>query len=224
MKSKYDWMRYNRQRNSQAIKIFKYNLKNQVNFFEKGLYNHVRDLYAFSIILASKTYLKKKVRILDYGGNLISNSNLFNKIGKIYTKIDIYNPFSKKKNLSFQRTSIRITKKFNNIKNLDLTYFGSVLQYFDELSEVKGNLIFLKSKYVLITHTPISLNSKTFKLKQKNAKNLYQKIHSLDNISNILLKKKFTLVFKSINNFKYSGISKRPSSNTYLLNLLYKKK
>lgn len=223
MKSKYDWMRYNRQRNNQAIKIFKYNFKNKVNFFEKGLYNHVRDLYAFSIILASKPYFKKVVKILDYGGNLISNSNLLNKIGKINTKINIYNPFSEKKNLSFQRTSIRITKQFNNIKNLDLTYFGSVLQYFDELSEVDGNLTFLKSKYILITHTPISLSSKIYKIKQKNAKKLYQKIHSLDNISNILLKKKFTLVFKSINNFKYSGISKQPS-NTYLLNLLYKKK
>lgn len=223
MKSKYDWMRYNRQRNNQAIKIFKYNFKNKVNFFEKGLYNHVRDLYAFSIILASKPYIKKTVKILDYGGNLISNSNLFNKIVKINTKINIYNPFSKKKSLSFQRTNIRITKKFNNIKNLDLTYFGSVLQYFDELSEVNGNLTFLKSKYILITHTPINLSSKIYKIKQKNTKKLYQKIHSLDNISNILLKKKFTLVFKSINNFKYSGISKQPP-NTYLLNLLYKKK
>ena len=223
MKSKYDWMRYNRQRNNQAIKIFKYNFKNKVNFFERGLYNHVRDLYAFSIIIASKPYFKKTVKILDYGGNLISNSNLFNKIVKTNTKINIYNPFSKEKNLSFQRTNIQISKKFNNIKNLDLTYFGSVLQYFDELSELNGNLTFLKSKYILITHTPINLSSKIYKIKQKNAKKLYQKIHSLDNISNILLKKKFTLVFKSINNFKYSGISKQPP-NTYLLNLLYKKK
>ena len=221
MKSKYDWLRYNDQRNKEAINILKFNQKNQVNFFEKGLYNHVRDLYAFSIILASQPNLKAVTKILDYGGNLISNSNLLNKI-KIKKKIFIYNPFIKKK-LSLSKSNIEIINKPNNIKTIDLTYFGSVLQYFKNLENLNGKLVFLKSKYILITHTPITLISKDVTVKQKNAKNLYQKIHSIKDISNTLLKNKFQIIFKSVNDFKYSGINKRPKE-TYLLNLLYKKK
>ena len=221
MKSKYDWLRYNDQRNKEAINILKFNQKNQINFFEKGLYNHVRDLYAFSIILASQPNLKAVTKILDYGGNLISNSNLLNKI-EIKKKIFIYNPFIKKK-LSLSKSNIEIINKPNNIKTIDLTYFGSVLQYFENLENLNGKLVFLKSKYILITHTPITLIYKDFTVKQKNAKNLYQKIHSIKDISNTLLKNKFQIIFKSVNDFKYSGINKRPKE-TYLLNLLYKKK
>lgn len=221
MKSKYDWMRYNNQRNKEAINILKFNKKNQVNFVEKGLYNHIRDLYAFSIILASQSNLKTVTKILDYGGNLISNSNLLNKI-KTKMKIFIYNPFIKKK-LSLSKPNIEIINEPYNIKSIDLTYFGSVLQYFENLENLNGKLAFLKSKYILITHTPISLISKNFTVKQKNAINLYQKIHSIKDISNALLKNKFQIIFKSVNDFKYSGISKTPKE-TYLLNILYKKK
>lgn len=220
MKSKYDWMRYNNQRNKEAINILKFNKKNQVNFVEKGLYNHIRDLYAFSIILASQSNLKTVTKILDYGGNLISNSNLLNKI-KTKMKIFIYNPFIKK--LSLSKPNIEIINEPYNIKSIDLTYFGSVLQYFENLENLNGKLAFLKSKYILITHTPISLISKNFTVKQKNAINLYQKIHSIKDISNALLKNKFQIIFKSVNDFKYSGISKTPKE-TYLLNILYKKK
>jgi hypothetical protein len=138
MKSKYDWLRYNDQRNKEAINILKFNQKNQVNFLEKGLYNHIRDLYAFSIILASQPNLKAVTKILDYGGNLISNSNLLNKI-KIKKKIFIYNPFIKKK-LSLSKSNIEIINKPNNIKTIDLTYFGSVLQYFKNLENLNGKL------------------------------------------------------------------------------------
>jgi len=214
-------LRYNNQRNKEAINILKFNQRNKVNFLEKGLYNHVRDLYAFSIILASQRNFKAVTKILDYGGNLISNSNLLNKI-KIKKKIFIYNPFIKKK-LFLSKPNLEIIKIPNNIKTADLTYFGSVLQYFKSLKNLNGKPVFLKSKYILITHTPVTLISKDFIVKQKNAKNLYQKVHSIKSISKVLLKNKFEIIFKSINDFKYSGINKRPKE-TYLLNLLYKKK
>jgi hypothetical protein len=103
------------------------------------------------------------------------------------------------------------------------------LQYIQNLKEI-GNLKFKrKSKYVLISHTPVVLNnSKTYQenqttIKKKIVKNLIQNIHSYGEILKNLLKNSFSLKFKSINEIKYSGLKKR-KKNVYSLNLLFKNK
>ena len=51
MNSSFDWKKYNAIRNSQAIKINSYNLKSKFNYIEKNHYNHIRDIYAISLLL-----------------------------------------------------------------------------------------------------------------------------------------------------------------------------
>ena len=108
-------------------------------------------------------------------------------------------------------------------KKFDLIYFGSCLQYVkDEELLTKLNFI-AKSKFILITHTPLSFDAKNFVLeKQKKQKNLSQKIYTYDFIKKKLLKNKFTLIFKSTNDFKYSGIQKK-KNHIKSMNLLFKK-
>ena len=90
MNTSYDWSQYNKLRNKLAIKIDKYNLKSKLNFFEQANYNHIRDIYALTLILISGK--KGKGNVLDFGGNLIAHANLINKINKqdgikLYSKI-----------------------------------------------------------------------------------------------------------------------------------------
>ena len=81
-----------------------------------------------------------------------------------------------------------------------------------------------RSNYILITHTPISLNnSKNYRENQANENNLIQSIHSYREITNNLLRGCFNLKFKSVNEFKYSGLKKR-KKNVHSLNLLFKNK
>tara|TARA_B100001123_G_scaffold180353_1_gene206607 strand:+ start:4263 stop:4937 length:675 start_codon:yes stop_codon:yes gene_type:complete len=223
MKTYFDWFKYNSQRNSDAIKIYNYNLKSKVNYIEKGVHKNVRDIYALSLLLAKKT--NGISNILDFGSNLIPQSNLINKIDISKYIFFIYNPFVKKinKKLKFK---FKIINKIKDLKKdkFDLIYFGSCLQYIKNLQDV-GNLSFIKkTKYILISHTPISIgNYKTYQENQTNAKNLIQNIHSYEEISKKLLKKKFSLKFQSINEFKYSGLKKK-KKNVFFLNLLFKNK
>jgi len=228
MKTYYDWIKYNSQRNNDAIRIYNYNLKSKVNYIEKGIHKNARDLYALTLLLAKKR--NSISNILDFGSNLIPQVNLLNKINIKNYRFFIYSP-------SVQRISKKLIFKYkfiNNIKKLekykfDLIYFGSSLQYIQKLKEL-GDFKFIdKSRYVLISHTPIILNnSKTYRenqttVKKKIVKNLIQNIHSYGEITKDLLKNRFSLKFKSINEIQYSGLKKR-KKNVYSLNLLFKKK
>ena len=228
MKTYYDWIEYNSQRNNDAIRIYNYNLKSKVNFIEKGVHKNARDIYALSLVLAEKKNLISN--ILDFGSNLIPQSNLLNKININKYRFYIYSTHVQKIKKKF-----KFKYKFiNKIKNLekhkfDLIYFGSSLQYIRNLKEL-GNLKFIgKSKYVLISHTPIILNNnKTYRenqttVKRKIVKNLFQNIHSYREITKNLLRNRFSLKFKSINEIQYSGLKKR-KKNVYSLNLLFKNK
>jgi len=221
MNSSFDWCKYNADRNKEAAKINKFNLNSNFNYSEKGIYNHIRDIYALSLIISKD---KKKTKVLDYGGGLISQSNLINKISLKNYHFTIYNPYIKKikKNFLFNYS---ITDNHNHLnkKKFDLIYFGSCLQYVrNEKILTKLNFI-EKSKFILITHTPLSFGAKIFvNEKQKNQKNLSQKIYTYDFIKKKLLKNKFTLIFKSINDFNYSGL-KMNKKNIKSMNLLFKK-
>ena len=223
MNSRYDWSKYNKKRNIEAIKIDKYNSKKTINYFEKGIYNHIRDIYALTLLLAKG---KKNTQVLDYGGNLISHCNLLNKINTKRTFFLIYNPYilniNKKLNFKYKvssNISDIINKKFN------LIYLGSSLQYISDINNLVKTKIILNSNYVLITHTPVSFKEQKVvkKLRQSNHKELFQNIYSYKLIYQKLLKNKFKLIFKSINHQKYSGINKK-YKKIYSVNLLFKKK
>lgn len=220
MNNNFDWANYNLKRNKEAIKINNYNLRQNVNFLEKGVYKNVRDIYALSIIVSQIG--KKKINILDFGGNLMPHVNLSNKIDIRNINIYIFNPFSKKNKLKKKNLKIVTLKKYEQLQKIkfDLIYFGSVLQYIENLINLKK--IINNSKFVLITHTPIIFSKKNFKEVQKNESKLIQKIHSYDELKKKIFNK-FNLIFKSVNDFKFTGLRKN-KKNTYSLNLLLKKK
>tara|TARA_B100001093_G_scaffold348384_1_gene332997 strand:- start:292 stop:957 length:666 start_codon:yes stop_codon:yes gene_type:complete len=221
MNNNFDWSNYNLKRNKEAIKINNYNLRQNVNFLEKGVYKNVRDIYALSIIVSQIG--KKKINILDFGGNLMPHVNLSNKINIRNINIYIFNPFSKNNKLKKKNLKIVTLKKYEQLQKIkfDLIYFGSVLQYIENLIILKKKII-NNSKFVLITHTPIIFNKKNFKEVQKNESKLIQKIHSFDELKKNIFNK-FNLIFKSVNDFKFTGLRKN-KKNTYSLNLLFKKK
>ena len=223
MKTYFDWLQYNSKRNKEAIRIYNYNLKSKVNYIEKSFYKNVRDIYALSLLLAKRT--NSISNVLDYGSNLIPHSNLLNKIDVSKYKFFIYNPLIKKINKRL-KLKFEFVNKIKDLKKnrFDLVYFGSSLQYIQNLKEI-GDLQFMKrSNYILITHTPISLNnSKNYQENQANDNNLIQSIHSYREITKNLLRGCFNLKFKSINEFKYSGLKKR-KKNVHSLNLLFKNK
>ena len=221
MNNNFDWVNYNLKRNKEAIKINNHNLRQNVNFLEKGVYKNVRDIYALSIIVSQIG--KKKINILDFGGNLMPHVNLSNKIDIRNINIYIFNPFSKNNELKKKNLKIVTLKKYEQLQKIkfDLIYFGSVLQYIENLMILKKKII-NNSKFVLITHTPIIFSKKNFKEVQKNESKLIQKIHSFDELKKKVFNK-FNLIFKSVNDFKFTGLRKN-RKNTYSLNLLFKKK
>ena len=222
MKIKYNWINYNLKRNKEANKINLFNQTNKINFLEKGVYQNIRDIYALALLIANNQ--RKKISILDYGGNLMSHVNLKNKIQTKNITFFILNPYTPKNVQDKVGMKIKYIKNLNKtkIKKFDLVYFGSVLQYIKNFNLIKNSII-QTSSYILITHTPITLKSRSFVTDQKNAKNLKQNIHTLSQIKKILLQNNFKLIFKSINDYKYSGLKKK-FSETFSLNLLFKKK
>ena len=221
MESKFNWVNYNLKRNKEAIKINNFNIKSKINYLEKGVYKNVRDIYALALLLSGSH--KKRVDVLDYGGNLMSHVNLINKINTKKIYFTIFNPFSPKEIKNKINLKIKSTQNLKILpKNkFDLIYFGSVLQYIENLKLINKKVI-SNSKFVLITHTPITFDKKSYIAKQSNEKKLFQKIHTLEHIKSILLKKNFQLVFKSINDFKFAGL-KIKKNGTHSLNLLFSK-
>tara|TARA_B100000315_G_scaffold255114_1_gene297673 strand:- start:615 stop:914 length:300 start_codon:yes stop_codon:yes gene_type:complete len=91
---KYNWSQYNRENELLAKKIISYNKTYKINYIEKGLYNHVRDILCLGMLIGKK---KKKTNFLDYGSNKLTLSNLQSKINLKIFNLYIYDPFLKKK-------------------------------------------------------------------------------------------------------------------------------
>ena len=173
MKIKYNWINYNLKRNKEAIKINNFNIKSKINYLEKGVYKNVRDIYALALLLSGSH--KKRVDVLDYGGNLMSHVNLINKINTKKIYFTIFNPFSPKEIKNKINLKIKSTQNLKILpKNkFDLIYFGSVLQYIENLKLINKKVI-SNSKFVLITHTPITFDKKVI-LQNKAMKKSYFK-------------------------------------------------
>ena len=72
----YNWKIYNKKKTKISIKFEEYNNLNEFNLSEKSYYNHTRDLLALNLINIGNS----KLNVLDYGSNILSISNLKNKI------------------------------------------------------------------------------------------------------------------------------------------------
>tara|TARA_B100002052_G_scaffold295565_1_gene322296 strand:+ start:511 stop:1176 length:666 start_codon:yes stop_codon:yes gene_type:complete len=217
--SHYNWNQYNISNLKLSKKLIKFNKKYKINYIEKGLYNHVRDLFCTTLVLRSN--VKKKINLLDYGSNLLALSNIISKIKVKQYNFYIFDPFSKKNKvvnkpfkISFLTKSFHLKKRKFHIVN-----FGSSLQYLTDINDIKKELNFKTIHTIIITNTPITLKKKYIS-KQSNHQKLIQSIHSLKKIKKFFENLGFRMVFISRNDDKYVAC-KTKKNGTYSLNLLF---
>ena len=215
----YKWNQYNN--NKKLIEnLIVFNKKKKFNAVEKGLYNQIRDIFCLSLILSLKTSKKKKIKVLDFGSNSLTYSNIINKIDCKKYSFNVYDPFynNEKFPLPFKVSYFKdptLLKK----NSWDMVNFGSSIQYLKNLNTLK-NINFTKTNLVSITHTPINLK-RSYSEMQTNHKSLRQNIYSLSKIKKIFYEKKFKLIFKSRNDDNLSVAKNK--KDTYLLNLVFSK-
>ena len=106
------WSNYNLKMIKISENLIKYNNKNKISAFEKGHYNHTRDLLAISIAFLNNK--NKKINILDYGSNIASLSNLQNKIDLRNLNFNIFDPYDL--NTKFKKPIKKINVKILNNK------------------------------------------------------------------------------------------------------------
>ena len=219
----YFWKRFNETKVEKLSKrLVSYNKKNNINAIEDNHYNHIRDIYLTLIATESSN---KKINVLDYGSNIITISNIQSKINCKKVRFDIYDPNYEKKiyNHAHIRYAIfNITNDFRKIlkKKYNILNFGSSIQYEFNILNKLMNFNFKKTKYIIISHSPLSLSMK-YSSKQKGKNNLIQHVHSLKQIINFFKSRKFNMIFKSRNDDKYIAC-KRIKYKTYSLNLIFK--
>ncbi len=203
-------------------KLVSYNKNSSVNAIEKKHYNHVRDIL---LTVLSTESSNKSISVLDYGSNILTISNLKNKLNCNKIKFDIYDPYYTKgiyKYSHIKYIKFTVTNNFNKIKKkkYDVVNFGSSIQYEKDIFSKINSLNIKKTKYIIVCNSPLSMG-KTYLSYQQNKKNLLQNIYSYKKIVRFLNKKKFKLIFKSRNEDKYIGC-KTKKYKTYSLNLIFK--
>jgi len=215
------WISLNKQKVENLSKqLVKFNRKHSFNAIENNHYNHIRDIF---LTLISTETLNEPINILDYGSNILTISNLQNKINCKKVKFDIYDPFFKKGIYNYSHikyVKFKIINRFNKItKNKYLIVnFGSSIQYEKDIFNKLSLLNFRKTKYIVITSTPLSFKKK-YESKQSGKKNVTQYIHSFHKIINFFKKRNFKLVFKSRNNRKNIACDK-VKFKTHSLNII----
>lgn len=216
----YNWKIYNNKKNKLALKFSKFNSKNIFNFIENSYYNHTRDL--FSLFLLSN--YQNNSKILDYGSNVASLSNIKNKLNTKKYKFYIYNPFNIEGEIKIKLKDINY-KIYNDLdllmQKVDLVHFGSSLQYLSDYNKIFDEIKFKKKSKILITATPFTLD-KEYSSVQKNHKNLNQKINNFEKLIKDFEKRKFNLIFKSSIDLKMSSI-KNLKRNTFFLNMIFER-
>jgi len=115
----YNWKIYNKKKTKISIKFEEYNNLNEFNLSEKSYYNHTRDLLALNLINIGNS----KLNVLDYGSNILSISNLKNKISLSKVNFFIYGPFYNEKFKNLPILKFINYKIFNNINLLKKNRF-----------------------------------------------------------------------------------------------------
>ena len=110
----FNWTNYN---NNISLfkKLSKFNKKNKFNYIENGFYNHVRDIFCLSLILTKIKKSTEKIKVLDYGSNRLSYSNLTNKLNIRKFKFFVYDPFCKE-NGKFSNPNISFSNREDGLK------------------------------------------------------------------------------------------------------------
>ena len=160
--SHYNWYQYNISNLKLSKKLIKFNRKYKINYIEKGLYNHVRDLFCTVLVLRKNS--KKKINLLDYGSNLLALSNIISKIDVNKYNFNIFDPFSEKNRVVYKPFKINFLTKSVDLKKkkFHVINFGSSLQYLTNINVLKDELNFKTINTIIITNTPITLRKVYF--------------------------------------------------------------
>lgn len=217
------WNNYNNELLNFSEKLIFHNEKNDFNFIENDLYNHVHDVLVLSLLLLGSNNNKK---ILDYGSNLIPWCNICNKIKVDNLKVTIFDPFSiDNKNIKLSENffvNIINSAKSLNKNNYDFLIFGSSSQYINNFLEILDSEILLNCNLVLFTHTPLSKNA-TFNSNQHTGFKGNQIIRSFEYLLEKMKDNSFELIFKSVLPAELASVDKDKVSKTIYANLLFKK-
>lgn len=207
-----NWKQYNYDQEKFAKQINNYNKKNKFNFIHFDKYNHVRDHLALVV-----SQEKKNLNILDFGGSVVSYTDLKKKINKKINYI-IFNPHALKlKNNSYKK-DIKYISELKPLK-IDLVYTNSVLQYFKNFNDFINLLNKNKIRYRKCLITDILVSEKSsFSLNQLNH-SVINYVHDFSKICKNFKKNNLEIIYKSVFLKK-----KNKDKNYYLINLLLEKK
>lgn len=220
------WKKYNEKLEKLSASMVEYNNKSEFNFVENNFYNHIRDLSALSIaMIQSSKEWNTSLKILDYGSNITSWTNLKRKIDTKLIDVTIYDPFknseSKKIDVGF---GVNI---YNNLDDLntdifDLTIFGSCMQYDKNILSKLDSIKHHFGKHILVTHTPLSLGD-TFVSKQFSDYTGDQIVHSFNDVLKGFEDLGYRLIFKSTLPQEGARVETKNLSKTVYANLLFTK-
>jgi len=228
------WEKYNEDYIDLTNEMILFNNSNEFNFIESNFYNHIRDIFSLTLssILVSK---KGTTKVLDYGSNMVTWANLKNKIITKNLHVDMYDPYKSNypKDLSFD-FSYSLKNNIELIRNssYDITIFGSVAQYDEEFLSTTILDKSILGKYVLFTHTPMSLGE-SFSSNQsqiippinKEIPNSgfkgFQFIHSYKEIRLNIEKHGYKLIFKSVLPPNLAGAEDQFEKDLIYANLLF---
>ncbi len=214
------WSKYNKDLLDLNNKILKHNNKYNFNYVEDSFYNHVRDILSLVILKLDNGY---PLKILDYGSNILTWTNLKNKISLANLEISIYDPFNIKeyekvdKNIEIFSNSELFKKSYFN-----LTLFGSSSQYIDNFYELLKDFGEKLSKNILFTHTPFSIKE-DFKSFQFTGYTGTQNVRSVKTLEEFFLRRNYELIFKSVIDKKFASVEEKYLNQTIYANILFSK-
>ena len=220
-----NWQEYNKNNLNLSKKLIKHNKLNNFNYIEDLFYNHIRDLLALNISLSNKNSLK----ILDYGSNLSTWSNLKNKINTDNIEVTIFDPFStenysKELELNFPVNVISSDKDLKS-KKFDLTIFSSSSQYINNFYQTVLKENYILSEQIFFMATPFSLSTEFFHNQKIGGFESKQYIRSFEMFSKEMFLNNYEVVFKSLLPESTSSYNKVNENNKIIsLNILFRKR
>lgn len=214
------WTKYNKNLLTLNNKIIEHNEKYNFNYIEDSYYNHVRDILALVIF---KLNDRNSLKILDYGSNILTWSNLKNKINIDKLEISLFDPFYINEHEKINE-NIEIFSNFEliNKKIFDLSIFGSSSQYIEDLYDLFNDKEVILSRNILFTHTPFSIKD-SFKSFQFTGYKGIQYVRSIDELVYFLKKRNYDVVFKSAIDNNFASIEEKFLNQTIYANILFSK-
>ena len=176
----------------------------------------------------------KENKLLDVGAGSLSLlaflEKKFTKLEYLYFDQPLFSSVNEKIKLKLNLSNLKILKNLDNLDDdIELTYFGSSLQYFNNYKNILSK-IFNKSKFILISLTPFFENSDKNNLivKQINMHPTiyYHYIFNIEKFINFMQENNYVLVKKNKNSkIKFINFKnfKKEYKHLFMYDLMFRK-